>query len=230
MSRKEDILEAARKLFNEQCDDSIQKETLMPQAHNKASDWFDGLYKENKKSHENIPWAKQAVNPLLQSYLDENLEHKGRALVIGCGLSDDAMALSEAGYDVTAIDVSQTALDLAKARFSDTNIVFKKQDIFEYSETFDFVFEAFTVQSLPVEFRHKMIQAVARTVEKDGRLLLIAHKKEADFKGSPWPLTSEEVDLFKASGLRELSSEIYTEESKISSTRFRVLYTKDKRC
>jgi len=198
----------------------------MPQAHNKASDWFDGLYKENKKNHENIPWAKQKVNPLLQTYLDEKIEHKGKALVIGCGLGDDAMALAEAGYDVTAIDVSQTALDLAQARFPDTNITFKKQDIFEYEETFDFVFEAFTIQSLPVEFREKMVKAVANTIAKGGKLLLVAHKREEMFDGPPWPLSHEEVDLFKKEGLTELSHEIHTEESKISNTRFRVLYKK----
>jgi len=196
----------------------------MQKAHNKASAWFDGLYEENKESHENIPWARQAVNPLLQSYLDEESVHQGKALVIGCGLGDDAMALAEAGYTVIAIDVSQTALDLAKERFPDGNITFKKQDIFEYDVQFDFVFEAFTIQSLPVAFREKMITAVANTVAKGAKLLLVAHKKEEEFEGPPWPLIQEEVDRFKNEGLTELSQQIHTEESKISNTRFRVLY------
>jgi 2-polyprenyl-3-methyl-5-hydroxy-6-metoxy-1,4-benzoquinol methylase len=195
-------------------------------AHNKASSWFDELYKNNKESHENIPWARQAVNPLLQSYLDEEAVHQGKALVIGCGLGDDAIALAEAGYAVTAIDVSQTALDLAKKRFPDANITFKKQDIFEYDEVFDFVFEAFTIQSLPIEFREKMIKAVANTIAKGAKLLLVAHKREEEFEGPPWPLTQEEVDRFKKEGLTELSQQIHTEESKISNTRFRVLYEK----
>lgn len=196
------------------------------QAHNKASEWFEGLYRDNKESHENIPWARQAVNPLLQTYLDEEKAHKGTALVIGCGLGDDAKALELAGYDVTAIDVSQTALDLAKERFSGSNIKFIKQDIFEYEEQFDFVFEALTVQSLPIAFREKMIKAVAGTVAENGRLLLVAHKREAMRQGPPWPLTKEEVDLFKGHGLTELSFELHTEESKISNSRFRVLYSK----
>jgi len=196
-------------------------------AHNKASAWFDGLYKENKDTHENIPWARQAVNPLLQSYLDEDITHKGTALVIGCGLGDDAIALEKAGYDVVAIDISQTALDLAKERFKDSNVQFKKQDIFEYEEQFDFVFEAFTIQSLPIEFREQMVKAVANTVAKKGKLLLVAHKRAEMLDGPPWPLTQEEVDLFKEKGLKELSHEIHTEASKISNTRFRVLYKRE---
>ena len=201
------------------------------QAHNKATEWFDKLYKENKESQENIPWARHDVNPLLQSYLDEERAHKGRALVIGCGLGDDAMALEVAGYEVTAIDVSQTALDLAKEKSPHSDIIFEKQDIFDmpskYDHYFDFVFEAFTIQSLPVEFREKMVKAVAKTVAKDGKLLLVAHKREADFQGPPWPMEDHEVELFKEEGLKELSHGIHTEGSKISNTRFRVLYQRD---
>lgn len=204
----------------------------MKQAHTKASEWFDGLYQEHKESHENIPWARQAVNPLLQSFLNEEATHKGKALVIGCGLGDDAFALEEAGYDVLAIDISQTALDLAKARFPESNIVFEKQDIFDmpekYHEYFDFVFEAFTIQSLPVEFREKMVAAVADSVAVGGKLLLVAHKREEEFEGPPWPLTTEEVAFFNRTGLTEVSHEIHTEESKISNTHFRVLYKNEK--
>ncbi len=199
---------------------------MSSKAHNKASEWFEDLYKNNKNSQENIPWARQTVNPLLQTYLDEDKVHKGTALVIGCGLGDDAKALQLAGYDVTAIDVSQTALDLAKERFVDSSIKFIKEDIFEYEEQFDFVFEALTIQSLPIEFREKMIKAVVETVAIGGELLLVAHKREAMLGGPPWPLTKEEVNLFKSYGLTELSFELHTEESKISQTRFRVHYRK----
>jgi SAM-dependent methyltransferase len=198
----------------------------MQQAHNQASAWFDNLYKNNKESQENIPWARQAVNPLLQTHLDDEAEHKGSALVIGCGLGDDAIALEMVGYDTTAIDVSQTALVLAKERFTDSSVQFVNQDIFEYEKKFDFVFEALTIQSLPIEYREKMIKAVAGTVAEGGKLLLVAHKLENDFKGPPWPLTKEEVGLFKSHGLTELSQELHTEESKISNTRFRVLYSR----
>lgn len=200
------------------------------EAHNKASAWFDDLYKKHENNHDNIPWARKDVNPLLQTYLDEKIEHKGDALVIGCGLGDDAYALHKAGYNVIAIDVSQTALDLAKKRFSDADIEFVKQDIFDmpvkYDEHFDFVFEALTIQSLPREFREKMINAVAKSLKKDGELLVVAHKYSGNTSGPPWPLTQEEVDLFKNAGLKELKLELINENSHISDTKFRVLYTK----
>jgi len=200
------------------------------QEHNKASAWFDDLYKAHKDNHENIPWARKEVNPLLESYLKEKINHKGKALVIGCGLGDDAYALDQAGYNVLAIDVSQTALDEAKKRFHSSNINFEKQDIFDmpekYHNHFDFVFEALTIQSLPREFRERMLQAVAQTVKKDGKLLVVAHKYNGNNEGPPWPLKDEEIGLFTRHKLEELHFSVVHEPSTISDKKFRVLYKK----
>ena len=197
--------------------------------HNRASAWFENLYKQNENSHENIPWARQDVNPLLQTYLDTKNSHKGEALVIGCGIGDDAYALANAGYKVLAIDISQTALSIAQKRCPHTNITYKKQDIFEmpehYLEHFDFIFEAFTIQSLPREFRSKMIAAVSDSLKKEGELLVVAHKKELNDGGPPWPLTQIEIGYFQEH-LKEISFELVKDASHISNTKFRVLYKK----
>ena len=200
--------------------------------HNKASAWFNDLYETHKDNHENIPWARQAVNPLLESYLkDETQTHKGKALVIGCGLGDDAHALEVAGYDVLAIDVSEVALELAQKRSEGSSIKYEKQDIFDmpqkYKGHFDFVFEALTIQSLPIEFREKMINAISETLAPKGKLLVVAHQRKQDVSGPPWPLTQEEIDLFKvAEGLKELSMEMHSENSMVSPKKFRALYEK----
>jgi 2-polyprenyl-3-methyl-5-hydroxy-6-metoxy-1,4-benzoquinol methylase len=201
------------------------------QEHNKASEWFNEVYEKHKENHHNIPWARKAVNPLLQTYLDDRMQtHKGKALVVGCGLGDDAHALEVAGYDVVAIDVSQAALDIARERSIDSGIIYEKQDIFDmpqkYDGYFDFVFEALTIQSLPVKFREKMIEAVAKTLAPGGKLLVVAHQKQREFDGPPWPLTKEQIDMFKNHDLKELEFDIHTEESNISNSRFRVLYQK----
>ena len=70
------------------------------QLHNKASEWFDEFYRENRDEHAGIPWARLTVNPLLKRYLQDESGRKGKALVIGCGLGDDAKAVDVAGYDV----------------------------------------------------------------------------------------------------------------------------------
>ena len=188
--------------------------------YKKASQWFEGLYHDNKNSQEKIPWAKQCANPMLLRYLQEHQPHKGKALVIGCGLGDDAHALVLAGHEVTAIDISQSALDMAKERFFDSQINFVKQDIFEYEEKFDLVFEAFTIQSLPRKFRGQMIEAIAKTVAKEGRLLIVAHQQTQIFEGPPWPLTQEEVESFSQHKLKMAFCEVVDIPSAISPKQF----------
>lgn len=199
------------------------------QEHNKASAWFNDLYEKHQDKHENIPWATQAVNTLLKTYLDDTTQtHKGKALVIGCGLGDDAHALEVAGYDVLAIDISEMALELAQKRSTDLNIKYEKQDIFDmpekYDGYFDFAFEAFTIQSLPREFREKMIKAISKTLAQNAKILVVADTKTKEFDGPPWPLTKEEMSIFKSVGLKELSFESHLKESTVASSQFRVLY------
>jgi len=200
------------------------------QTHSEATLWFNELYKKYKNNHQDIPWARLKVNPLLETYLNTQNSHMGKALVIGCGLGDDAIALELAGYSVVAIDVSVAALESAKERFPDSKVNFVKQDIFEmpekYSEYFDFVFEAFTIQSLPIVFREKMIKSIINTIEIKGKLLVVAHKKEKNFPGPPWPLQEDEINLFSLHGMKEISNEIHNEDSHISSKKFRILYKK----
>ena len=199
------------------------------QEHNKSTEWFNDLYTEHKDNHENIPWATQAVNSHLASYLDDETQtHEGKALVIGCGLGDDAHALEVAGYDVLAIDVSEMALELAQSRSTDSKITYEKQDIFDmpekYKGHFDFVFEAYTIQSLPREFRAKMINAISETLAPNAKILVVADKKTKVFDGPPWPLTQEELELFKTEGLIELGFETHQDKSEVATARFRALF------
>ena len=86
---------------------------------NKPNDWFETLYSESNESGNGVPWANMAPHPIFKSWLDESLPLKNEktALVVGCGLGDDAIELEVKGYKVTAFDVSDSAIDLCKKKF-----------------------------------------------------------------------------------------------------------------
>jgi len=197
-----------------------------------ASAWFETLYKENFQKEEEIPWAKMETNPFLAEYLENNLPN-GKALVVGCGLGDDAVALSMAGFDVTAIDISESAVSWCEERFDGFGIDFKVQDVFELPESmlgaYDFVFEAFTIQSLPLVFRDKIVTAIGSLVKPNGYLLAIANGKNSGEKyiGPPWPLERNELRLFINKDLEELEFSIFEETSKLSTLKFRALFQKN---
>jgi len=199
--------------------------------HKQASAWFEEFYKANFLNESSIPWAKMQPNEYLAEYLQNNLPH-GKALVVGCGLGDDAIALSEAGFDVTAIDVSKSAIAWCEERFGGYGVEFKVQDIFELPPemlgSYDFVFESLTIQSLPLIFRDKVITAIASLLTPNGKLLVIANGKNAGekYQGPPWPLEINEVKLFTNKNMRELEFSILEDSSKLSTLKFKALYQK----
>ena len=192
--------------------------------------WFEELYQNSGGDESAIPWAKLEVNEFLQQHLENHTGTRGKALVIGCGLGDDAKALDEAGFETVAIDISTSALEWAQKRFPDTTIAFEEHNIFEmpqkYIGHFDFVFEAFTIQSLPIRYRAEMIASIADVLAPAGKLLVVAHAKNEGevFEGPPYPVLANELGLFRMQGLREHSFSIYEEPSQLSSLKYVALY------
>jgi len=196
----------------------------------KSNQFFEGIYQQAQGNEKQIPWAELRVNPYLDEYLQMHLA-EGKAIVIGCGLGDDAVAMDDAGFDVTAIDISETAIKWCQEKYDYTNVNFQVQDIFalpdEMLGQYDFIFESRTIQSLPLEYRDKIIGAIASLLSPHGKLLAIADgKNEGEkYKGPPWPLERNELRLFENYDLNELEFSIFANESKQSSLKFRALYT-----
>jgi len=195
----------------------------------KSNEFFESIYRQSQGNEEHVPWAEMKTNIYLEEYLANHLA-EGKAIVIGCGLGDDAVAMAEAGFDVTAIDISQTAIDWCKDRHDYTDVDFRVQDIFELPEDmlgqYDFIFESRTVQSLPLEYRDKIIGAISSLLAPKGKLLAIANGKNEGEKhmGPPWPLERNELRLFENYELTELEFSIFAEESGLSTLKFRALY------
>lgn len=196
-----------------------------------ATDWFDKLYKESDGDDSKIPWASMKENEYLIEYLEsKTIEKDSKAIVIGCGLGDDAIALEKAGFDVTAIDISSSAIEWCKKRFPNSHVNFKVVDLFsipnEMLETYDFIFEFRTVQSLPVNLRDKTVTAICSLLRKNAHILVGANgRNHADtLTGPPWPLTREELNLFCTNGLKELEFHQYNNKDELSTLMYKALY------
>ena len=202
-------------------------------AQEDATSWFDNYYKDANKEIDTVAWAKGEVNPFLQEYLDNFRGTPSKAIVIGCGLGDDAFALYAAGFDVTAIDISEEAINWAKERFDGAEIDFRVADLFALPEEllgqFDFVFEAFTIQSLPLALRDRVITAITSLMKPDAKVLAVCNAKldHEKFEGPPWPLTFNELRLFTMKQCKELEFSIFENESALSKLKVRALFQKE---
>ena len=70
--------------------------------------WFDRLYSESALGTARIPWDRAAPHPLLDPP-PPSPGTPARALVVGCGLGDDAELISSLGYRTVAFDLSPAA-------------------------------------------------------------------------------------------------------------------------
>ena len=175
-----------------------------------SNNFFENVYKNvDKDNLVSIPWANLVANAHLVDYLNvkDDMTY-GRALVIGCGLGDDADALAKMGYEVDAIDISQTAIRMAKERFPTESIDFRVEDIFKLPASmfaaYDFVFESRTIQSLDPKFRDELIEIIAGLLAKGGELLVHTNiqNDNENYGGPPWPLYRRELLGFEKHGLR----------------------------
>ena len=160
------------------------------------------------------PWAHgQARFPLIEWLAREDVKKwisssgvPKKALDIGCGLGANAIALHNAGLDVTAFDISQTAVKWAASLAPDCEINWRCENLLnlpeEWTGKFDLVSEIFTIQALYGKERLAAMKALSKLVAPKGKLLIICRgrKDETIPETPPLPLSSSELDQIEAYG------------------------------
>lgn len=200
-----------------------------------ALGWFEALYEEAAGDNEKIPWADLAPNKFLARFAEKtNLRGNNRnALVVGCGLGDDARFLHDLGFKVTAFDISKTAIDWARKLHADTDIRFFTFDLFntpnEWFQAFEYVLEVYTIQPLPLEMRPKVIDAISNFVEFKGKLLVVTRGRADDEipPELPWALSRKDLSRFEANNFKRIYfEEMLGDEEEPPIVRFVVEYEK----
>ena len=177
--------------------------------------WFEPLYADARRDATAVPWARLAPDPQLVAWLDQpGLDVEGSdALVVGCGLGDDAAELARRGCRVTAIDVSQSAVDWAAERHAGAGITFRCADLLALPEDLvasaGLVVEVRTVQSLDEPLRPDAMRAIASIVAPGGALVhvgLVATSPRAakTWEGPPWAISPDELAVYEQAGLERM--------------------------
>lgn len=144
------------------------------------------------------PWDLGQPAPALTAWLKREPSHQGRAIVLGAGRGHDAIALARAGYTVTAVDFSKTALQEARAlaEAEGATVTFLERDIFallpEHAGQYDLVFEHTCYCAIDPSRRKAYAELVRRLLKPGGRLVAVffTHKEPG---GPPYATSVEEV-------------------------------------
>uniref|UniRef100_UPI00404878BA class I SAM-dependent methyltransferase n=1 Tax=Aliarcobacter sp. TaxID=2321116 RepID=UPI00404878BA len=205
------------------------------QENNDPTGWFDSIYKNAQGDFTKVFWADLEPSPYLVDWLKQNpiTKENKTACVIGCGVGDDAQALSEFGFDVTAFDISPSAIELCINRYPNTKVNYVVADLFDYPkewfEKFDVVYECNTIQVLPNGYRKKARFAMSSLLAKDGYILVSCRSRNEGEKEDeiPFPLSKSEMDEFiTIDKLTQISFLAYDDEQVPSVPHFFAVYKK----
>jgi SAM-dependent methyltransferase len=118
-------------------------------------------------------------------------------LVMGCGSGHDAAYFARLGHVVTAVDISEEAVQRARANYGDLeNLKVLQADAFhlpdEFKARFDLVFEHTCYCAISPERRNELVKVWRRALVPGGDLLGVFFVNEMrsgpPFGGSEWEL------------------------------------------
>jgi len=170
--------------------------------HDSTREFWDDVHRRPGHAHPGRPHPS-----VVEALADAT---PGTALELGCGAGAAAVWLAARGWTVTAVDVSQVALDRAAAHAAQAGVEdrvrWERADLRTWStpETFDLVLALFVHSPLELDSAAVLALGAART-RPGGTLLVVGHHTLA-----PWAWTSDPApslptaaEQVAALGLRE---------------------------
>jgi len=181
--------------------------------------WFERVYAAAAAGQAAVPWDRGTPSRYLTQWAAaRDLHGDGRsAVVVGCGLGDDAEFIAGLAFRTTAFDISPTAIATARRRFPDSAVRYQTADLLNaptaWHQAFDLVVESLTLQALPDPPRRDAIARLGGLVAPHGTLIAIARAREPGqvVHGPPWALSRAEIDAIADDGLESVRIEDLTD-------------------
>jgi 2-polyprenyl-3-methyl-5-hydroxy-6-metoxy-1,4-benzoquinol methylase len=156
---------------------------------------WEELYQQ--QAVEVMPWFNPELDEDLKAALDNLGLRSASILDLGTGPGTQAMQLARKGFDVTATDISETAIRLAEKKSKDQGlkIDWQQDDILDthLRRQFDLIFDRGCFHVLPPERRQDYVDSVARLLKQDGYLFLKCFSHLQPGERGPYRFTREQI-------------------------------------
>jgi len=144
-----------------------------------------------KLSPEEIPWNIETPPDILVELLESGTVKPCKAVDLGCGIGHYAIYLAQRGFEVTGIDISSTAINLAqeKAEKERATCKFIVADVLgnldEVKDSYDFAYDWSLLHHVYPEKRNIYIANVNKILKSGGHYLSVCFsEKDLLFGGS----------------------------------------------
>ncbi|MEK7168483.1 MAG: class I SAM-dependent methyltransferase [Patescibacteria group bacterium] len=152
-------------------------------------------WSEKHKKYSTQDWITKPT--IFAKFAINYFQKEGNLLDLGAGQGQDSRFFTEKGYDVTATEYSETAIDLAKLIEPELNIKYLVHDLNDKlhfdDETFDIVYSHLSIQFFNNETTERIFNEISRVLKNNGIIAIMVNSK-----------TDPEVDLSK-----QISEDLY---------------------
>ena len=160
------------------------------------------------------PWLIDRIPNALSAFIGRAKTPAAHVLIPGCGTDHLTIsAFAEAGFQVTAMDFSATAIEQAKEAVRNSNVKLILGDFFRHDfgpEKFDIVYERTFLCALPPATWQEYAERVAQLLHSGGLLAgLFFFGSEPD--PPPYPITPEETQSLFGKKFRQTRDEPVTD-------------------
>jgi cyclopropane fatty-acyl-phospholipid synthase-like methyltransferase len=160
--------------------------------NDKAKEW-DRIYKENKL--EDIPWHNPKPDKNIIKELKKGTIQKGFVLDMCSGEGTNSRYLASRGFEVMGVDISRTAVELAKEKCKKRNLSceYTAGDVLaiKTNKKFEFIFDRGCFHHITKEDKPRYVKKVHNLLNNKGKLYIQCFSdKNKEFQKS---LTKEDI-------------------------------------
>ena len=144
------------------------------------------------------PWSIGEPQPEIAALIEQGNLH-GEVLDVGCGEAAVDLYLAERGFTTVGLDLSPTAIELARAEAAKrglTNASFEVADISAfggYDGRFNTIVDSTLFHSIPVELREGYQQSIVRAAAPGASYFVLVFDRAGLPNGPANPVTEDEL-------------------------------------
>ena len=168
---------------------------------------------ENRYHQGQTGWDRGGASPALDLLLNHTGLAEGRLLAPGCGRGYEVVELARRGYDVTALDISPTAVNYLKKRLDEEGLQAEvlETDMLQWrpDEPFDAIYEQTSLCALNPDFWEQYEKQLYRWLKPGGVILALWMQTFAE-GGPPYHCDPDSLKQLFMSSRWEWSEQIET--------------------